>query len=75
VVSFSKKHWVSTGGTTTTGQVSEDGSFHASTSETRWGHNTYYLTLDDGETLYFAERTLSWRWQHDPTEALLKSTL
>jgi hypothetical protein len=66
VVSFSKEHWVSSGRGHTTGQVNENGTFDASTSETKWGHNTYYLTLDDGFTLYFAERTLSWRWQHDP---------
>src|SRR3954452_3498192 len=34
--------------------------------QAKWGHNSYQIVLDDGKMQYFAERTLSFRWQHDP---------
>lgn len=31
-----------------------------------WGHETLTLQISDGEKTYIAERTLNFRWQHDP---------
>lgn len=66
VIQFDKHHWVSYEGSTTTGSVGADGNFTGNTSSSTVGHNTYYLTLDGGDQIYFASRTLSWRWQKDP---------
>jgi TPR repeat protein len=68
LVSFGTQHWTSSsGGATTTGHVDDQGNYSATTTpDVEWGHNTYQVVLDDGKMLYFAERTLSFRWQHDP---------
>lgn len=58
LVSASREHWEKPY-TTTDAQT-------GATSLHTWGHNTFYVVVDDGEYSYFAERTLSWRWQHDP---------
>jgi hypothetical protein len=78
LLSFGMEHWVSTGSTQTNGAVDATGNYHATTSTSQWGHNTYQIVLDDGKMQYFAERTLSFRWQHDPhfTEnSMVKFTL
>jgi hypothetical protein len=68
VISYNTQSWTSTGGSTTNGQIDSIGNFHSTTSETKWNHVTYYLTLDSGgEYTYFAARTLSWRFQHSPS--------
>ena len=46
--------------------MDKDGNFHANTNQTSWGHDTYYLTLDGGDYIYYTSRTLSLRWQKDP---------
>ena len=68
LVSFGTQHWTSSsGGATTTGHVDDQGNYSATTTpDVEWGHNTYQVVLDDAKMLYFAERTLSFRWQHDP---------
>src|SRR3954451_8099423 len=66
LLSFGMEHWVSTGSTQTNGAVDATGKYHATTTASQWGHNSYQIVLDDGKMQYFAERTLSFRWQHDP---------
>ena len=66
LLSFGREHWTSHSGSTTNGQVDPYGNVHASTQDDSWGHVTFYAAVDDGEFTYFAERTLSFRWQHEP---------
>src|SRR6266571_4895150 len=65
LLSFNREGWTSHGGSTTTGQIDPYGNVHATTQQSSWNHDTYYVAVDDGEFTYFAERTLSFRWQHD----------
>jgi hypothetical protein len=66
LISFNQHGWTSRGGSTTTGSVNPDGTFNASTNTASWNHVTFYAVVDAGELTYFAERTLSWRWQRSP---------
>ncbi|MBT9330507.1 hypothetical protein [Paracidobacterium acidisoli] len=66
LLSFGMEHWISNGGSQTNGHVDGNGNYSSTTTESTWGHNTYHVVLDDGKMLYFAERTLSFRWQRDP---------
>jgi hypothetical protein len=66
LLSADKQHWVSHGGSTTTGHVDDYGNLQASTSDSSWGHNTYDVAIEDGEYIYMCSRTLNFRWQHDP---------
>lgn len=66
LVSFGVEHWTSESGAQTNGHWDGNGNYSSTTTETEWGHNTYHVVLDDGRMLYFAERTLSFRWQRDP---------
>ncbi len=66
LISFGMNHWISSSGTQTNGHVDNNGNYSGTTTSSDWGHNTYRIVLDDGKITYFAERTLSFRWQHDP---------
>jgi hypothetical protein len=66
LLSASREHWISTSGSSTNGNIDQAGNYHAQTTQNSWGHNTYYVALEDSQFVYYAERTLSWRWQHDP---------
>lgn len=66
ILSFNQEGWASHGSSTTSGTIDEGGSFNATTTQTSWHHETYYLAIEDETFIYFAERTLSFRFQHSP---------
>ena len=67
VISFNHKYWTSgSGSRSTTGHVDENGNFYGSSTGDSWNHETIYLALEDSDFIYYAERTLSFRWQHEP---------
>ncbi|HTC92881.1 MAG TPA: hypothetical protein VK699_05460 [Terriglobales bacterium] len=66
LLSIGKQHWTSYEGSTTTGRVDDNGNINASNNVEARGHNTFRAQVDDGEYTYFAERTLNWRFQHEP---------
>jgi hypothetical protein len=66
LLSAQTKHWTSTTGQTTNGQVDDSGQIHATTTDSTWNYETYDVVLDDGKMQYFGEKTLWLRWQRDP---------
>ncbi len=70
LLKYDAQGWTSSGGSTTTGQVDDYGNIHTTTSSSTWRHVTYYVIVDGGDFLYYAERTLSFRWQRSPALAV-----
>lgn len=66
LVQVGQESWTSQGSSYTSGTVNNAGNVNMNTNTTSWNHVTFSAAIDGGDYTYFAERTLSFRFQHSP---------
>src|SRR5882724_8559486 len=53
------------GGTTTNGQVNNDGSYRGTSTPATWHHKEYTFAVEGEDMIYVASHTLSFRWSKE----------
>lgn len=71
---MSSQHYVTHGGSTTTGHVDDYGNINTSTSSSSWGHLRCSYTVDTGKYLVTGSEVLSWRWSKE-ARVIVKDTV
>lgn len=65
VLDTASKDFTTDGGTTTQGQLNDDGTYKSSTSGTSWNHEKFTFAIEGDEYIYVVSHVLSFRWSKE----------
>jgi hypothetical protein len=53
------------GGSTTTGQINNNGTYNSTTNRASWNHEQYTYAIEGDDYIYIISRVLSFRWDKE----------